>query len=176
MRLLRLWFILLLLAISTCAWAGHITGQVRLDSGQTVDNARVQLRSEMIAFQTETMTDRQGRFTFDGLPLSTFHLTVEFPGYQTYSAFIDISMSKMSREDVTLRRDHSKEAREVPPEGPNASVDARMAQITPEAKNEFQQGQKRSAANDPIGAITHFKKAIELFANYAEAFQLLGGI
>ncbi len=136
----------------------HITGQVHFDTGQIVDNARVQLRSDMIAFQTETTTDRQGKFSFDGLPLSTFHLIIEFPGYHPYNGSIDISMSKMSYEDVTLRKDRSKESKEVPPEGPNGTVDARVAQIPPEAKDEFQQGQKSSTANDPVGAIAHFEE------------------
>src|SRR3954468_16355754 len=175
MRLLRSFLVVALLSLATSAWAGHITGLVRLDSGQIVDNAVVRLRSDMIAYQTETTTDRQGRFSFDGLPLSTFHLTIEFPGYRAFDSVIDISMSRMSYENVTLQRDRSNDVKDVPPEGPNGTVDARTAQIPPEAKDEFQQGQKRSAANDPMGAVAHFKKATELFANYAEAFQLLGG-
>jgi Flp pilus assembly protein TadD len=176
MRLFRPLLLSSLILIGTYAWAGHITGQVRFDSGQPVDNVVVRLRSDMIAYQTETQTDRQGRFTFDGLPPTTFHLTIEFPGYHPYNGFVDISMSKMSYEGITLQKDRSKDAKEVPPEGPQATVDARVAQIPSEAKDEFQQGQKRSAASDPIGAVAHFKKAIELFANYAEAFQLLGGV
>jgi tetratricopeptide (TPR) repeat protein len=175
MQLLRSLFASFLLLVTTAAWAGHITGQVRFDNGQLVDNARVQLRSDMIAYQTETITDRQGRFTFDGLPPTTFHLTIEFPGYRTYTGFIDISMSKMSYEGITLQRDRSKDVKDVPPEGPNATVDARVAQIPAEAKAEFQEGQKSLDKKDGPGAIVHFQKAIELFPNYAEAFQLLGG-
>src|SRR3954453_2487294 len=121
MGILRSLLVSSLVLAATTAWAGHITGQVRFDNGQTVDNARVQLRSDMIAFQAETITDRQGRFTFDGLPLTTFHLWIEFPGYHPYNTSIDISMSKMSYEGITLRKDRSKDAREVPPEGPNAT-------------------------------------------------------
>src|SRR6266404_2629717 len=105
MRLLRSLFALSFLSLSTFAWAGHINGQVRFDTGQLVDNARVQLRSDMIAYQTETQTDRQGRFTFDGLPLTTYHLWIEFPGYHAYNTTIDISMSKMSYEGITLQKD-----------------------------------------------------------------------
>jgi len=175
MQLLRSIFTSSLLLLTTAAWAGHITGQVRFDSGQVVDNARVQLRSDMIAYQTETVTDRQGRFTFDGLPLTTFHLWIEFPGYRTYSTTIDISMSKMSYEGITLQRDRSKDVKEVPHEGQKATVDARVAQIPDEAKSEFQAGQKSLETKDGPGAITHFQKAIALFPNYAEAYQLMGG-
>ena len=176
MRLLHSFLLVALLSLATSAWAGHITGQVRLETGQEADNVRVQLRSDMIAFQTETTTDRQGRFTFDGLPLSTFHLWIEFPGYRTYNTTIDISMSKMSYEDVTLRRDRSKDVKEVPPEGPNGIVDARLAQMPPEAKAELDAGIKRTVANDAAGALGHYKKAIELFPVFAEAYLLMGEI
>jgi tetratricopeptide (TPR) repeat protein len=176
MQLLRPLFVSFLLLFTTSAWAGHITGQVRFDTGQPVDNARVQLRSDMIAFQTETITDRQGKFTFDGLPLTTFNLIIEFPGYRAYNSHIDISMSKMSYEGVTLQKDRSKDAKEVPPEGPNATVDARLAQMPAEAKAELDQGMKRSAAHDLAGALEHYKKAIELFPSFAEAYFVLGGV
>src|SRR5256885_8852686 len=133
MQLLRSFWAASLFLLTTAAWAGQIHGQVRLDTGQMADNVRVQLRSEMIAFQTETQTDRQGRFSFDGLPLTTFNLTIEFPGYRAYNSHIDISMSKMSYEGITLQKDRSKEAKELPPEGPAATVDARLAQMPPEA-------------------------------------------
>jgi Flp pilus assembly protein TadD len=175
MRLLRSFLASSLLLVGTSAWAGHITGQVRLDNGQLADNVRVQLRSDSIAFQTETLTDRQGKFVFDGIPLTIFHLWIEFPGYHTYNTTIDISMSKMSYEGITLQRDRSKDVKEVPPEGPNAVVDARVAQIPDEAKSEFQAGQKSLDAKDGPGAIKHFQKALDLFPNYAEAYQLLGG-
>ena len=176
MQLLRPLFASFLLLFTTAAaWAGHITGQVRLDSGQLADNVRVQLRSDTIAFQTETQTDRQGKFIFDGVPLTVFHLWIEFPGYRPYSTTIDISMSKMSYEGITLQRDRSKDVKEVPPEGPNATVDARVAQIPDEAKSEFKAGQKSLDAKDAPGAIRHFQKAIALFSNYAEAYQLMGG-
>jgi tetratricopeptide (TPR) repeat protein len=176
MQLLRPLFASFLFLFATAAaWAGHITGQVRLDTGQTVDNVIVQLRSDMVAFQTETQTDRQGRFTFDGIPLTTYHLWIEYPGYHTYNTTIDISMSKMSYEGITLQKDRSKDVKEVPPEGPNATVDARTAQIPDEAKSEFQEGQKSLDKKDGPAAIQHFQKAIALFPNYAEAYQLLGG-
>ncbi len=176
MRLFRGFLAFSLVFLAVPAWAGHITGQVRLDTGQPADNVRVQLRSDMIAYQTETQTNREGRFTFDGLPPTTFHLTIELTGYYPYSGFIDISMSKMSYEGITLRKDRSKETREVPPEGPNAVVDARLAQMPPEAKAELDQGMRKSASHDLMGAVGHYKKAIELFPGFAEAYLMMGGV
>jgi tetratricopeptide (TPR) repeat protein len=176
MRLLHSFLFASLFIFADTAFAGHITGRVRLDTGQLADNVRVQLRSDMVAYQTETETDRQGRFSFTGIPLTTFHLTVEYPGYHPFSSFIDISMSRMSYEDVTLRRDRSKDERNVAPEGPTAVIDARLAQMPPEAKAELDKGMKRRAAQDTAGALEHYKKAIELFPSFAEAYFVMGGI
>ena len=176
MQLLRSFRAASLFFLTTTAWAGQIHGQVRLDTGQVVDRAIIRLRSDMIAFQTETQTDTQGKFSFDGLPLTTFNLTIEFPGYRAYNSHIDISMSKMSYEAITLQKDHSKDSKEVPPEGPRGTVDARLAQMPPEAKAELDQGMKRSAAHDFAGALEHYKKAIELFPSFAEAYFVLGGV
>ncbi|MFL6301822.1 MAG: tetratricopeptide repeat protein [Terriglobales bacterium] len=175
MRVLRSLLALSFVLLSTVAWAGHITGQIRLDNGQLADNVRVQLRSDTVAFQAETQTDRQGRFVFDGIPLTVYHLWVEFPGYRTYNATIDISMSKMDYQGITLQKDRSKDVKDVPPEGPNATVDARVAQIPADAKSEFQAGMKSLDTKNGADAIKHFQKAIELFPNYAEAYQLMGG-
>jgi Flp pilus assembly protein TadD len=166
----------LLLCGTLPAWAGHIRGQVRMDNGKLVDRAVVLLRSDMVAYQTEVFTDAQGRFEFDGLPLTTFVVTIEFPGYYTYVSHIDISMSKMAYEDITLRRDRSKDEPVLPPEGAAGKVDARLAAISPEALQEFSQGRQRMDANDARGAIAHFQRATELYPRYAEAYQMMGAI
>jgi len=66
------------------------------------------------------------------------------------------------------------EAKAVPPEGTKGAVDARTAQIPPSARKEFGLGEERMQAHDSPGSIEHFQKAIAIYANYAEAYQLLG--
>jgi tetratricopeptide (TPR) repeat protein len=119
-------------------------------------------------------TDDQGRFNFDGLPSTTFHLTIEGQGFRPYDSFIDISMSKMAYELITLRLDRDPDAKAVPPEGPKGSINARTAQIPPAARSEFHLGEERMQAHDSPGSIEHFQKAIAIYASYAEAYQLLG--
>src|SRR6184192_1986115 len=76
--ILRQFALALLVSTSVTAWAQHfIRGQVRYENGQPADRVVVRLRSDVIAFQTETQTDPQGKFNFDGLPLTSYHLTIE---------------------------------------------------------------------------------------------------
>ena len=173
-RILRLLVLVLLIANSLAAWAGNIRGQVRIENGQPPDHIVVRLRSDRIAFQAETETDTQGKFEFDDLPLTTYHLTIERQGFRPYSATIDISTSKGDFEQITLKLDKEPEAKSVPPEGPAGSLNARIAQIPPAARKEFEAGKRRMDVHDNPGSVPHFQKAITLYPQYAEAYQLLG--
>ena len=173
-RTLRLLALALLISTSLAAWAGHIRGQVKIENGQSADHIVIRLRSDVIAFQTETQTDPQGKFTFDGLPLTTFHLTIDGQGFRPHSSNIDISTSKMAYEQITLKLDKEPEAKSVPPEGPAGSLNARIAQIPPAARKEFEAGKRRMDAHDAAGSVQRFQKAIALYPQYAEAYQLLG--
>jgi len=173
-RILHPLALALLLATSIPSWAGFIRGVVHYDDGRPADHVILRLRSDMVAYQTETSTDVQGKFDFDGLPLTTFHLTIEGQGFRPYESLIDISMSKMAYEMITLRLDKDPDAKPVPPEGPKGALNARISQIPPEARKEFDLGKARMQDNDVPGSLQHFQKAIDLYPNYAEAYQLMG--
>jgi tetratricopeptide (TPR) repeat protein len=159
------------------AWAGFIRGQVRYENRLPADRVVVRLRSDVVAFQTETQTDPQGKFEFGGLPLTTFHLTIEGQGFRPYESHIDISISKLSYELITLKLDkREEESKAVPPEGPAATLNARIAQIPSEARKEFEAGQRRMKAHDNTRSLEHFQKAIALYPQFAEAYQLMGAV
>ena len=166
---------LLFLFASITAWAqgGHfIKGQVRYDNGQFASYVVVRLRSEKAGYMNDTKTDDMGKFTFDGLPLSTFHLTIEGQGFHPFSVDEDITMSKQAFEQITLHLIKDPNAKEG---APNGSVNARISQIPPKARKEYEAGQK-SMDQDAAGSMQHFQKAIELYPQYAEAYQLMGAL
>lgn len=174
-RILRALFFALVVSASASSWGQNfIRGLVQFTNHQPADHVIVRLRSDMIAFQTETQTDIQGKFNFDGLYPTTYHLTIEGQGFRPYSSEIDISMSKMSYEQVTLQLDKEPETKAVPAEGPAGALNARIAQIPPRAHKEFDAGKQRMQIHDDIGSAQYFQKAIELYPQYAEAYQLLG--
>ncbi len=174
-RILGLLVLALLVSSSVALWAQNfIKGQVRYENGQPADHVVVRLRSERIVFTDERTTDDMGKFTFDGLVPSTYHLTIEGQGFRPYSSDLDISVSKMAIEQITLRLDEGPDAKAVPGQGPGGSLNARIAQIPPKARKEFDAGKQRMQAQDAVGSVQHFQKAIELYPQYAEAYQLLG--
>jgi tetratricopeptide (TPR) repeat protein len=167
--------VLVVILSSVTAWAGFIRGQVTFDNGQRAARVVIRLRSDAIAYQTETQTDPEGKFDFDGLPLTTYHLTIEGQGFHTYTTFIDISLSRMAYEMITLRLNKKAEAKPLPPEGPGAALDARLAEVPPAALKEYQQGEKLvHEKKDLKQGIRHLLQAIRLYDKFQEAYLLLG--
>ena len=173
-RILRLLALAMLFVFPLASWAGFIRGQVRFENGEYANRVVVRLRSDVVAYQTETQTDPEGKFSFDGLPLTTFHLIIEGQGFRTYASTLDISISKMAYEQITLHPAKEAGKNGVPPEGPAGILNARIAEIPADARKEFEAGRKRMKAHDDAGSVQHFQKAIALYPDYAEAYQLLG--
>ena len=148
-----------------------IRGQVRYEDGKLADRVVVRLRSDAVAFQTEMMTDQQGKFDFSGLGPTTYHLTIEGQGVRPYESYLDVSMSHMAYEQITLRFAKDRPAAVVPPEGPGATVGA---DIPPAARKEYEAGLKANDNKDADAAITHYRKAIQLYNKYSEAYLALG--
>ena len=162
-----------LIASSLTAWADYIRGTVRYANGQPADHVIIRLRSDKIVYDSQTQTDIQGKFEFDGLVPSTYRLTIEGQGFFPYSSNIDISMSHMSREDITLRPVKTPE-KEVPPSG-SVTVNTTADLVPAEARKEFDAGQKLlNEQKDAEGSIQHFRKAIQLYDKFPEAYLMLG--
>src|SRR3954469_9176625 len=131
-------------AVCICAAASptHISGRVAYPNGAAAEFVRVQLWSDTISFRTETNTDKQGKYSFDGVPNSTYHLLIELVGYQAFQSNVDISMNGMAYEDVVLKPKPGTNPPEASAPASGAILDARVAAITPDAKKEFEAGQQ----------------------------------
>ena len=74
--------------ITTAVWAqgifGTLTGVVTDPSGAVVSNSNVKLTDAGSGSERATVTDGQGYYTFASVPVGTYNLTVETPGFQTY--------------------------------------------------------------------------------------------
>jgi tetratricopeptide (TPR) repeat protein len=152
--------------------AGFIRGQIRYEDGRLADHVVVRLRSDAVSFQTEMATDPQGKFDFEGLGPSTYHLTVEGQGVRPYESVLDISVSNMAYEQITLKFAKDRNLGTVPPEGPGGSLSADS--VPPAARKEFDEGQKALDKKDAEAGVKHFRKAIQLYGRYSEAYLALG--
>jgi len=173
-RFLRPSVLALLVSISSVSlWAqDFIKGTVRFENGEPAKYVVVRLRSDKISYMDDQKTDDMGQFSFGGLVPSTYHLTIEGQGFRPYYSDLDITVSKMAMEQITLHHIKDPNATEDAPPG---SVNARVANIPPKARKEFEAGQK-SMDQDAAGSMQHFQKAIELYPQYAEAYQLMGAL
>jgi tetratricopeptide (TPR) repeat protein len=152
--------------------ACSIRSQIRYEDGRVADHIVVRLRSDAVAFQTEMTSDPQGKFEFNGLGPSRYHLTIEGQGVRPYESTLDISMSHMAYEQITLRFAKDANAKAVPPEGPGSSVGA---DIPAAARKEYEEGQKSvNEKRDAEGGVKHYRKAIQLYDKYTEAHLALG--
>ena len=170
-RTLRQLLFVFLISNSLAVWAAYIRGEVRYLNGQPADHVVIRLRSDVIAYQTETTTDPRGKFDFDGLPQSTYHLTIEGQGFQPYESHIDISTTPIAYETIVLQPIKQPDEN-LPPQGP---VSALNDQAPPQARKELESGEKlANERKDLDGAVRHFRKAIQIYDKYPEAHLKLG--
>ena len=76
-----------------------LTGIVTDPSGAVVANAKITLRDAGSGSERNSVTDAQGFYTFASIPVGTYGLTVEAPGFQTYKA-TNIAMGGGERRNV----------------------------------------------------------------------------
>src|SRR6185312_14485283 len=128
-----------------------------------------------------TMTDSRGKFSFNGVDAGqevpegkVYVLTVRYPGYRTATQTVDLTASPIGIANFDLRRDSSKEAPNVPPGGPGATVSANQPS-SPKAQEELAKGQQLLIQkHDPAASIKNFKKVLEIDPQYGPAYVLLG--
>ena len=94
--------------VTTSAWAqvysGSITGVVTDPSGAVVPGGKVTLTDIGKGFTFEAITDSVGRYVLRSLPPSTYKLTVEMQGFNTYVRDgIVVDVNQNSTIDVVLK-------------------------------------------------------------------------
>src|ERR1700751_5942312 len=76
--------------VSSSLWAqalfATLTGVVTDPSGAVVANIKVTLRNVASGDNRDTVTDSQGFYTFASVPVGSYNVTIEAPGFQTYKA------------------------------------------------------------------------------------------
>jgi len=78
-----------------------LTGIVTDPSGAVVANAKVTLRDAASGSERASVTDSQGFYTFASVPVGTYNLSVEAPGFQSYRA-TNIALGGGERRNVNV--------------------------------------------------------------------------
>ncbi len=105
-----------------------ITGTVKDASAAVVVGAKVTLKNAQTNLSRETTTGRDGAYEFNLIPIGSYELTVEQPGFDTYvRKGITLQINQNARLDVALRV--GKESQVVEVTGDVAQVDTVSATL-----------------------------------------------
>jgi hypothetical protein len=109
MKTPRMIFCLTLLCIAMAAQVSaqvntaSLTGLVTDPTGSVVPNALVKARNKATSMETSATTDSSGYYTFASLPVGTYTLAVEMPGFKkAIRESIDLEVGQKARIDFAL--------------------------------------------------------------------------
>jgi tetratricopeptide (TPR) repeat protein len=149
--------------------AGKISGIVLLQAdNRPAGEVLVNLKSDSAGISRRVLTDFAGRFEVRSLPLSTYEIIVEEPGYEPSRTSAQLTGPS---SELVLYLSPSKFSQTRRNDG---TVSVRELKIPSKARNEFQKGLHHLNKNDPAGSLTHFTKAFQVFPDYYEAYYHLG--
>jgi tetratricopeptide (TPR) repeat protein len=134
----------------------------------------VTLEQEASGFVAQTETDGLGKFSFDGQGQGVFVLRIRPAGYREISRRVDLTIATTDYVSLEAQRITKHDAPSLPPEGPNAELSVRVAAVPESARKEFITGQQLFLQRKDLpGSLEHFRKAIKLYPNFADAYVLI---
>jgi tetratricopeptide (TPR) repeat protein len=147
----------------------QISGLVRMDGGtRPPEGVMVDLEFQSGGQAQSVRVDPSGKFTFEGLGPGVFLVRVRYPGFHEIVERVDATMSP--RQFVSMVLKPLPGTNPTPPEGPNATISA----VPEKAQQQLDKGKKKLEKGDAGGAVNEFKKAIDAYPNYSEAYFWMG--
>lgn len=164
--------LLILSASSVAAQGGSIQGRVALASGGALnEQTRISLQTSR-GMKATVFTDNQGQFSFRGLNPGTYEVVVEADPSRfdvtTVSVEVFPNSPALLRIVLKEKKGGSKNSANL------VSTSELDPAIPAKAKKEFERASDASSEGKTAEAITHLRKAIELYPAYLMAHNDLG--
>ena len=140
--------------------------------------AAVSLHGATTPFTSSAISDARGRFQFRDLLAGDYTVVVFVPGRGEARQTVEVGPSlagKKGAVEVTLELPDSKFEFQDSMRR-QATVSARQLSIPDEAVRQYQEAQKRLAARDSTGAVSHLQQAVEAAPQFSAAWNNLGTI
>jgi Tfp pilus assembly protein PilF len=163
---------LAILAAPAVVWAQSrpvIAGSVRIRDGNSGQPVLVQLYSQFGGLVSRVTASSSGRFEFFNVPQGQYDLVIDMTGYKPVRMRIEYSIAPLEGLLIDLVPD-TKEGEATP--GPPVPV--RVLQAPPKAREEYDRAIESVNKKRPAEATAHFRKAIELYPEFDEAYLQLG--
>lgn len=164
---------LLLTASSALAQGGSIVGRIVLPGGELLNEAtRISLQNSR-GVKAVVFTDNQGQFSFRSLNPGIYEVVVDAdPNRFDYtSVTAEVYPNSPTLIRITLKAKKGSETRKA---ANSVSATELDAAIPAKARKEFEQASEASSQGKIEEAITHLKKAIEIYPSYLMARNDLG--
>lgn len=165
-------FCLAILAAAAVAWAQSrpvIAGSVRIRGGNSGQLVLVQLYSQFGGLVSRVTTSSSGRFEFFGVQPGQYDLVVDVTGYKVVRIRVEYAVAPVDGILIDL----VPEAKSEEP-APGPAVPLRVLQAPPKARQEYDRAVESVNQKKPAEAASHFRKAIELYPDFDEAYLQLG--
>ncbi len=135
----------------------------------------VRLEGQGFDTQAQTDTDQAGKFDFQNPGQQVFMVHVRQRGYKETIQQVDLTMATTEYVMFDLQPDRKDVPAALPPEGPQAGLNARDAAVPESARKEFAAGKDLLLEKkDPPKSIEHLRKAVSLHHPYYDAYMMLG--
>lgn len=164
--------LLAILAAPLWVWAQArpvIAGSVRIREGNSGQPVLVQLHSEFGGVVARVTASSSGRFEFFNVPPGRYDLVVDMTGYKPYRMRVEYVMGPVEGLLIDLVPD----GKESEP-GPGPAVSLRVLQAPPKARQEYERGMESVSRKRFEEGAQHFRRAIEWFPDFDEAYLQLG--
>lgn len=143
---------------------------IDFDSEAPLYQAEVRLKTFASGtFVHRAFTDGAGQISFPAVEPGSYYLEAEKLGYVTAQENVDVSPGASENYSIRLRSKPDSHS----PDAPASTVSAATLAAPASARKEFQRGMDK-LKDDPVKSIGHFRKAIQEFPEYAEAYAMLG--
>ena len=120
----------------------------------------------------EQFTGSDGSVQFSGLSAGAFTIRASRQGYEPGDAHVDLGNGDRTLQNVDILLNPREQEQNTPPGG---IVAAYALKIPDNARKEFAQGSRLlNEKKDFVRSIAAFRRAIELYPGYADAYFLLG--
>ncbi|MGA8223690.1 MAG: tetratricopeptide repeat protein [Candidatus Acidiferrales bacterium] len=118
-----------------------------------------------------SQTDSGGKCNFIPDTATIYYVRAKQPGYLEATQRLDLQNSQDGYAILILKRDPKHPA---PADTPGTTISAAELSIPDAAKKEFDKATEALQNHDLDGGVSHLKKAIELHAQYPQAYTMLG--
>ena len=151
----------------------EVSGFVRsAGTNQPIMGATVTLSSDAGETIQQISPEGSGHFAFSFLAQQVYYVTATAPGHRERRERADL----FSQIRVTLQLYLQPDVRNAPtPLPPEPKIDERLLRVPEPAMKEYKKGNLLlQQQHDSKGSIEHFRKAIQLFPDFAEAYMMMG--